>query len=108
VTNTRTVTVQVVEDQPPVVEIGVDVLRKKGNEYLVTPIARVPFVPESFVRDDRALSKVEFSTSYTQVDSKEVVALQAQVVADYWPMLRCLHHLRWHSARPVRPSLPIN
>lgn len=81
VTSTRTVTIQVVEDQPPVVELGVDVLRKRGSEYLVTPIARVPFVPESFVRDDHALSKVEYQFAYSQVDAKEVVALQAQVVA---------------------------
>jgi hypothetical protein len=81
VTSTRTVTIQVVEDQPPVVELGVDVLRKRGSEYLVTPVARVPFVPESFVRDDHALSKVEFQFAYSQVDAKEVVALQAQVVA---------------------------
>ena len=80
VTNTRTVTIQVVDDQPPVVELGVDVLRKRGNEYLVTPMARVPFLPESFVRDDHALGKVEFAYSYAQVDAKEVVALQAQTV----------------------------
>jgi hypothetical protein len=80
VTNTRTVTIQVVDDLPPVVELGVDVLRKRGNEYLVTPMARVPFLPESFVRDDHALSKVEFAWSYSQVDAKEVVALQAQTV----------------------------
>ncbi|MFO0938085.1 MAG: hypothetical protein U0798_16400 [Gemmataceae bacterium] len=80
VANTRTVTIQVVDDQPPVVELGVDILRKKGNEYLVTPIARVPFVTESFIRDDHALSKVEFTFAYSQVDAKEVVALQARAV----------------------------
>jgi hypothetical protein len=80
VTSTRTVTLAVVDDQPPIVELGVDVLRKRGNEYLCTPIARVPFLVESFIRDDHALSKVEYQFSYVQVDAKEVVALQSQMV----------------------------
>jgi hypothetical protein len=81
VTSTRTVTLGVVDDQPPVVELGIDILRKKGNEYLCTPNALVPFIGESFVRDDHALSKVDYQFRYTQVDAKEVVQIQTQLIA---------------------------
>lgn len=81
VMNTRPVTIVVSDDLPPLVEIGVDVLRKKGNEYICTPKAYVPFVQESFVRDDYALSNVQYVYSYIQVEAKEVVSLQSEVVA---------------------------
>lgn len=77
----RTVLVQVVEDQAPSVELAVDILRKQGNFYLVTPIALVPFVTESKVRDDLALSKVEFTFTVSQVESGIVLGVQAQTLA---------------------------
>lgn len=81
VTSRRTIVFQATEDQPPLVELAVDVLRRQGTTYLVTPMVRVPFVPDSFVRDDRGLSKVEYVFSYSQVEAKEVQALQAKLVA---------------------------
>jgi hypothetical protein len=81
VVSRRTVVFQATDDQPPMVELAVDVLRRQGTTYLVTPMVRVPFVPDSFVRDDRGLSKVEYTFHYSQVETKEVLGLQAQLVA---------------------------
>jgi hypothetical protein len=74
----RTFTIQVVQDQPPVVEIATDVIRKVGNVYLVTPRARIPFNPDSFVKDDNGLSKVEYTFSYYAEDSDVVRAYRVK------------------------------
>ncbi len=81
VSTTRSMLVQVVEDQAPSVELAVDVLRKQGNNYLVTPIAMVPFLTESKVRDDLALGKVEFTYTVSKVESNVMLALQTQALA---------------------------
>jgi hypothetical protein len=65
----RQVMIQIIDDQPPVVEIAPDVIRKVGSVYYVTPRARIPFNPESYVRDDRGLSKVAYEIVYGQEDS---------------------------------------
>ncbi|WP_162669396.1 ABC transporter permease [Gemmata massiliana] len=72
VSTTRSILIQVTQDQPPVVEAGVDVIRKSGNVYLVTPVARIPFNPDSFIKDDHGLSKVEFQFNYYAEDSDVV------------------------------------
>ena len=77
----RAVLVQAVDDQPPQVELAVDVLRKVGNAYLCTPRARVPFVKDSVLRDDNGLSRVEYQFTVTRLENQAVVALQAQAVA---------------------------
>jgi hypothetical protein len=64
VSSTRSILIQVAQDQPPVVEVGLDVVRKLGDKYLVTPKARIPFNPDSFVKDDHGLSKVEYVFDY--------------------------------------------
>jgi hypothetical protein len=84
VQSTRTVVVQAVEDQPPQVEVAVEVLRKVGNAYLCTPVARVPLVKESIVRDDTGLSRVEFQFAVTRVEAQVVVGLQVQAIAGIW------------------------
>jgi hypothetical protein len=81
VTTTRSILVQVVEDQAPQVDLAVDILRKQGNNYLVTPIAMVPFLTESKVRDDFALGKVEFAFTVNQVETAVVLSVQAQQLA---------------------------
>ena len=53
--------IHVREDQPPVVEMASDVIRRVGNVYYVTPCAKVPFVAESYIKDDDGLSKVEYT-----------------------------------------------
>jgi hypothetical protein len=74
----RTITIQVTQDQPPTVEVAVDVIRKVGNVYLVTPRARIPFNPDSFVKDDHGLSKVEYTFNYYAEDSDIVRAYRVK------------------------------
>lgn len=77
----RQIMIQVVDDQPPTVELAADVIRKVGTVYYVTPKAKVPFNPESFVRDDRGLSKVAFEFTYWPEDSDLGRAVRAQLLA---------------------------
>jgi hypothetical protein len=81
VTSTRSILLQVSEDQVPQVELAVDVLRKQGNAYLVTPVARVPFLVESKVKDDAGLSKVVFAYTYQQVDAAVTVEAKLPLLA---------------------------
>lgn len=76
----RSVLITVAEDQPPDVEIAVDAVRKVGAVYYVTPVARVPFNPESFVRDDRGLSKLAYEVTYWADESDALRGLRAQLV----------------------------
>ena len=78
VKTTRTFVIQVVQDQAPVVEFAVDVIRKSGNFYLVTPKARIPFEANSFVKDDRGLSKLVYTFSYYSEDSDFVRGLRTK------------------------------
>ncbi len=84
VQSSRPVLIQAVDDQPPTVEVAVDVLRKVGNTYLCTPSARVPFVKESIVRDDTGLARVEYQFTVTRVEAQVVVGLQLQAAAGVW------------------------
>ena len=84
VTSTRSVLIQTVDDQPPQVEVAVDVLRRKGNAYLCTPMALVPFVRESVIRDDRGLSSVAFEYTVIPVEADVVVQLQTKSAAGVW------------------------
>lgn len=81
VTSHRSVLIQVVEDQPPQVELAVDVLRKVQNAYLVTPAVTIPFLPDSKVRDDAGLSNVQFVLTYSQVETPFFLGVQAQALA---------------------------
>jgi hypothetical protein len=78
VSATRTILIQVIQDQPPVVEVAVDVIRKQGNVYLVTPAAKIPFNPDSFIKDDHGLSKVEYTFTYWAEDSDLVRGIRAK------------------------------
>ncbi|QJW93529.1 hypothetical protein [Frigoriglobus tundricola] len=79
VSTTRSFLIQVKQDQAPVVEVAVDVIRKSGNVYLVTPKARIPFNPDSFVKDDHGLSKVEYTFSYYAEDSEVVRGMRTRL-----------------------------
>ena len=81
VATTRAVVVTVSDDAVPQVELAVDVLRKQGNSFLVTPVARVPFLTESKVKDDAGLSKVVFAYTYQQVDAAVTVEAKLPLVA---------------------------
>lgn len=78
VKTTRSFLVQVVQDQPPTVEVAADVIRKSGNFYMVTPKARIPFNTDSFVKDDRGLSKVEYLFSYWAEDSDLIRSIRTK------------------------------
>lgn len=75
----RPVLIQAVEDAPPVVEVAPDVIRKVGTNFLVTAKAKIPFNPESFVKDDHGLSKVTFDLTYWAEDSDVGRAMRAQL-----------------------------
>jgi hypothetical protein len=81
VTSSRLILVQVAEDGVPMIELAVDALRKQGNAYLVTPVARIPFVAESKVKDDAGLSKVVFAYNYQQVDAAVTVEAKIPILA---------------------------
>ncbi len=66
----RDILIQIVEDQPPVLEVAPDIIRRVGNLYYVTPRAKIPFNPNSYVRDDNGLSKVEYVATYYAEDTE--------------------------------------
>src|SRR5206468_7355457 len=80
VTSKRQIMIQIADDQPPLVELAPDVIRKVGNVYYVTPKARIPFNPESYIRDDHGLSKVAYEFTYWAEDSDLGRALRAQLM----------------------------
>lgn len=80
----RELLIQVVEDQPPTVEIAPDIIRRVGGRYYVTPRAKIPFHPDSYLRDDHGLSKVEYVATFSPEVSGFGRALQAA------PVLRAL------------------
>ncbi len=81
VTSSRTLLVQVADDAIPMIEVAVDALRKQGNSYLVTPVARVPFLTESKIKDDAGISKAVFDYTYQQVDAAVTVEAKIPVLA---------------------------
>jgi len=81
VSSKRQVLIQISEDQPPLVELASDVIRKVGNVYYVTPKAKIPFNPESYIRDDHGLSKVAYEFTYWSEDSDVGRALRVQLLA---------------------------
>ena len=93
VTSRRGVLLQAAEDLPPTVDVAVDVIRRVGNTYMCTPIARVPFVKDSIVRDDTGLSGVEYRFAVTRLEAQAVTGIQTQALAGVW------------AAAPALPSL---
>jgi hypothetical protein len=77
----RQIMIQIADDQPPVVEIAPDVIRKIGNVYYVTPKAKIPFNPESYIRDDHGLSKVAYEYTYWSEDSDVGRAVRVQLLS---------------------------
>jgi hypothetical protein len=77
----REVQINVLDDNAPVAEILSDVVRKVGKHYWVTPRAKIPFNPESGVRDDIGLSKVAYVASFKPSDAESVQSARAAVFA---------------------------
>jgi hypothetical protein len=84
VKSSRPVVIQAVDDQPPQVQVAVTVLRKIGNVYWCTPVARVPLDKDSRVTDDHGLSRVEYQFTVTRQEAAVVVGLQLQALAGLW------------------------
>ena len=70
VSSTRVIDISVGDDKPPDVEVGPDIVRKIGNEYWITPKAKVPFDVNSFIKDDNGLSDVRYSFTWRKVESQ--------------------------------------
>jgi hypothetical protein len=89
----RELLLQVVDDQPPTVEMAPDIIRRVGNLYYVTPRAKIPFHPDSYVRDDHGLSKVEYLATFFPEEG------------EVGRLLRTAHVLRTLAALPL-PGTP--
>ncbi|MBV9125119.1 MAG: hypothetical protein JO112_17325, partial [Planctomycetes bacterium] len=84
VTSQRHVLIKPTPDQPPEVEVQVEVLRKTGQGYLCTPWAFIPFSGK--VRDDRGLSEVQYTYTLAPVEALPNPAItKATLAADLLP-----------------------
>ena len=82
VTAVRTIAITATDDAPPQVEVLVDpVIRRVGGVYMVTPIARIPFLPDSKISDDTGLSSVRFEFKKDEVEAGSLVSLRAMAAA---------------------------
>ncbi|MCU0704711.1 MAG: hypothetical protein MUF18_12105, partial [Fimbriiglobus sp.] len=82
VKSTRTIAITAADDAPPQVEVLIDpVVRRVAGAYMVTPVARVPFLADSKVWDTEGLSAVRFEFRKTAEESPSVVALRAIAAA---------------------------
>lgn len=82
VTSVRTIAITAVDDAPPMVEVLVDpVIRRVGGAYMVTPIARIPFLPDSKISDPEGLSSVRFEFKKEEVEAGSLVNLRAMAAA---------------------------
>src|SRR5207247_11062362 len=79
VNGARHVVVNPADDQPPDVEVQVEVVRRASQGYLVTPSAMVPFSGK--VRDDRGIAQVEYNYAITRIDPQPGTRAQAILVA---------------------------
>lgn len=82
VSSTRTIAIQATDDAPPAVDVIVDpVIRRVGGYYYVTPVARIPFLPESKISDDHQLTGVRFEFKKTEQEALSVVQARAMDAA---------------------------
>jgi hypothetical protein len=73
VTSTRTIAIQATDDAPPSVDVIVDpIIRRVAGSYFVTPIARIPFLPESKITDDTGLSSVRFEFKKVEEEAESL------------------------------------
>ncbi len=81
VTSSRTIVVQVTDDQPPQVELALDVLRKVGPNYLVSAAVRAPLSKDSIVRDDVGLADLHWRVTVVPQESAAAAGLALQLEA---------------------------
>ncbi|MFL5342228.1 MAG: hypothetical protein ACJ8F7_18940 [Gemmataceae bacterium] len=75
----RHIVVQPTDDRTPDVDVTVEVIRKTPQGYMCTPEAIIPF--SGRVRDDVGLAKVEYTLSYTKVETAQQVGIRAAIAA---------------------------
>lgn len=76
----RRVVITPKKDTPPEVKVRVEVLRRMPTgEFLITPIAMVPFSGE--IRDDHGLEQIEYAYHFRQVDSPTSTKVRAAVAS---------------------------
>jgi hypothetical protein len=78
----RHVTITPEEDMPPEIDMAVEVIRKVGQAYMVTPVAHIPF--SGRVRDDHGIHTLDFNYQLTALDSQ--AAIQAGQVASLFQL----------------------
>jgi hypothetical protein len=82
VSSTRTIAIQATDDAPPVVDVVVDpIIRRVGGYLYVTPVARIPFLPDSRISDDTGLSSVRFEYKKLEEEAASLVAARAMTAA---------------------------
>lgn len=82
VSATRTFAITAADDAPPAVDVVVDpIVRRVGGSYFVTPVARIPFLPESKVSDDTGLSSVRFEYRKLEEEARSLVEARAMSAA---------------------------
>jgi hypothetical protein len=85
VTGRRRVIITPAEDQPPEVDVQIEVIRKTNQGYLVTPSAMVPFSGK--VRDDHGVTRVEYLYMVSRVEAAPSPRARAALVAAALPFL---------------------
>jgi hypothetical protein len=82
VSSTRTIAIQAVDDAPPAVDVVVDpIVRRVGGLLYVTPVARIPFLPESRITDDTGLSSVRFEFKKLEEEAESLRLARAITAA---------------------------
>ena len=103
VTSKRAMQVVPEADQPPEVEVLVDVLRRSGtgNVYLCTPKALIPFSKESKIRDRQGIDRVEFVGTLLPQDTSSEVGIRAGAASLLWigtPVFASLGDFAWKAS----------
>jgi hypothetical protein len=83
VAGTRHVVIKPMEDQPPEVDVQVEIIRKTNQGYMITPLALVPFSGK--IRDDHGLAELDFVYTMKRTESASDKALRAVVAASLVP-----------------------
>jgi hypothetical protein len=69
VVSRRHVVIQAADDVAPEVEVGPStIVRKTGEGYMITPVAKIPF--EGRIRDDHGLNRIVYGYGYVAFDEQ--------------------------------------
>jgi hypothetical protein len=85
VAGTRHVVIRPTEDQPPEVDVQVEVIRKTNQGFMITPLALIPFSGK--VLDDRGLVGLDFVYTQRRAESAADKTFRALIAASAVPQL---------------------